>query len=223
MEGLARDIVNANIHFRMYQNLNNSISDYCSELNQSPTFWNLAMSAQIDAALLRLCRAYDSHSSSLSLPRLLVTINQNSDIFETPNFKERLKDNPFVESLASDDRVPDKNALAADIKLASETDYLVSRLHKWRNNIGAHRNPKETITPNSMAGDPLEFAEIEELLARAIHILNRYSSLFKALSYSSNMIGSDDYIYVLGCVRRDIETRKQKLAEEMAKYESGSP
>lgn len=217
MEGLARDIVNANIHFRMYQNLNDSISDYCSELNQSPTFWQLTISAQIDAALLRLCRAYDSHGSALSLPRLLITINQNLGIFQTPHFKARLKDNPFVESLASDNRVPDKSTLAADIKLVSESDHLVSRLLKWRNNIGAHRNPNETIMPNCIAGDSLKFAEIKELLARAIHILNRYSALFKALSYSSNMIGSDDYIYVLGCVRRDIETRKQQLAEEMAK------
>ena len=92
MEGLARDIVDANVHFRLHQNLNDSISDYCTELNQSPAFWNLAISAQIDAVLLRLCRAYDSHSSSLSLPRLLATIERNSDIFDTPDFKERLKD-----------------------------------------------------------------------------------------------------------------------------------
>lgn len=223
IEGLAHDIVDANVHFRLHQNLSDSIADYCIELNQSRAFWNLTISAQLDAALLRLCRAYDSDSSSLSLPRLLATIECNPDIFDTPDFKERLMDNPFVEGLTDVDRIPDKDDLVADIKLVSKRDPFVSRLLKWRNNIGAHRDPRETITPNSVVGDPLNFTEIEYLLTSAIGILNRYSSLFKAVTYSTSMVGADDYSYVLGCIKRDITEREREFEEEMAKCEKSSP
>ena len=220
MKGLARDIVDANIHFRLHKNLNNAISEYVSELNQAAAFWNLAISAQVDATLVRLCRAYDSHTSSLSLPRLLATIEANLHIFDTPEFKKRLKDNPFVESLASDSRIPDKDELKADIAFVSNADPFVRHLLAWRNNIGAHRNPRETLSPNSVVVDPLEFAEVEVLLERAIRILNKYSLLFGELAYSTSMFGEDSYKYVLNCIREDIAARARELKEEMAKYEN---
>ena len=223
MKGLAQDIVDANVHYQLHKNLNNAISEYVTELNQSAAFWNLAISAQVDATLLRLCRAYDSHTASLSLPRLLATIEANLHIFDTPKFKERLKDNPFVESLASDCRMPNKNELDADIALASSADPLVSRLLAWRNNIGAHRNPKETLSPNSVVVDPLDFTGVEVLLERAASILNKYSMLFKALGYSTTMVGADDYKYVLGCIRKDLEAKDREWEEEMAKYEKAIP
>lgn len=220
MKGLAQDIVDANIHYRFHQDLNSAIPEYVSELNQAATFWNLTMSAQVDATLLRLCRAYDSHSASLSLPRLLATIEANLHIFETPAFKERLKKNPFVESLAKDSRVPDKNELKADIILASSSDPLVSSLLAWRNNIGAHRNPRETLSPSSVVVDPLKFSDVEKLLERAIRILNKYSLLFAALAYSTSMVGADDFKYVLGCIRNDLLTRDRDLKEQIAKLEN---
>ena len=122
-----------------------------------------------------------------------------------------------------DVRIPDKSELAADIALVSNTDPLVHRLLAWRNNIGAHRNPRETITPNSVIVDPLEFVEIGELLERAIHILNKYSLLFGALAYSTSMVGADDYKYVLNCIRKDLAARNREFTEEMAKYEKSSP
>lgn len=200
MKGLARDIVDSALYFYLHQNLNNSIPNYITELNQIKAFWRLTISAQIDAALIRLCRAYDSHTASLSLPRLLLTVETNLEIFDTPNFKERLKDNPFVESLAEVSRVPDKTRLKSDIALVSESNTLVGRLLKWRNNFGAHRNPREMLAPNSIVVDPLTLEEIEILVERAVLILNRYSKLFSAHTYSTSMIGADDYKYVLDCI-----------------------
>ena len=220
MKGLARDIVDANIHYRLYKNLNNAISEYVTELNQSPAFWNLTFSAQIDATLLRLSRAYDSHTVSLNLPRLLATIKANLHIFDTQDFKQRLKDNPFVESLANDCRIPDINELKADIDLVSTTDTLVKRLLEWRNNIGTHRNPRVTLVPNSVMVAPLKYSEIESLLERAITILNNYSMLFGALAYSASMVGANDYKDVLDCIRKDIADKNREFKEEMAKYES---
>jgi hypothetical protein len=39
---------------------------------------------------------------------------------------------------------------------------------------------------------PFTFGDFEELLARAITILNRYSSLFAAVTYGTQMIGRAD-------------------------------
>lgn len=220
MKGLARDIVNANIHYRLHKNLNDAIPEYVRELNQSAAYWNLTISAQMDATLLRLCRAYDSHAASLSLPRLLATIKDNLHIFDTPQFKERLKDSPFVESLAKDCRIPEKKELHADSKLVSGSDPLVKSLLAWRNNIGAHRNPRETLSPNSVIVAPLEYSDIEKLLKRSISILNKYSLLFGALAYSVSMVGADDYKYVLYCIRKDIAARNRDLEIETAKYAS---
>lgn len=223
MRGLASDIVDAQVHYRLHQALNESIAEYCTELNQSPAFWNLTFSAQIDAALLRLCRAYDSDGSALSLARLLATIEVNLDIFETPHFKQRLSDNPFVESLAEDDRVPDRAELTRNLKLVSRSDPLVSKLLGWRNNIGAHRNPRETISRNSTVTAPLGIDDVKELLERAIHILNTYSRLFRALTYSTSMVGADDYKYVLESIRGAVAEADRRFTEEMAKYEESSP
>ncbi|MEW6665317.1 MAG: hypothetical protein AB1512_08865 [Thermodesulfobacteriota bacterium] len=218
MKGLARDIVNANIHYRLHKNLKDAIPEYVTELNQSAAFWNLTISAQVDATLLRLCRAFDSHTASLSLSRLLATIKYNLQIFDKPQFKNRLKDNPFVESLARDYRIPEKEELEADFALVSDSDPLVKRLLAWRNNIGAHRNPRETLSPNSVVA-PMKYSDIEELLGRAIMLLNKYSLLFGALAYSASIVGADDYKYVLDCIRKNIAARDREFKEEMAKYE----
>ncbi len=223
LQGLANDIVDANIHFRLFQDLNESIAEYCTELNQSPTFWNLTISAQLDAALIRLCRAFDSQQSALSLSTWLATIASNLEIFDTPNFKERLSDNPFVESLASEDRRPSKDQLDKDSALASSRDPLVKKLLRWRNNVVAHRSPLETISPSSAAGSPLELDKIKALLKRAHELLDRYSQLFQAVTHSTSMIGADDYKYVLKSIRDSVTESKREFDEEMAKYGEESP
>lgn len=213
IKGIAQDIVDASVHFRFHQDLNEAIPEFVSELNQSPAFWNLTVSAQLDATLLRLFRVYDSHAASLSLTRLLLTIESNITIFDTPEFRERMKDSPFLESLSTEPRVPDPAELRANISLVSQMDPLVKRLLEWRHNVGAHKNPRETLSPNSVVTAPLTYEEIETLLERAVAILNKYSLLFGALAYSTSMIGADDYEYVLDCVRRDLAARDQEFDE----------
>lgn len=223
LDGLADDIVYANIHFRLYQDLNESIAEYCIELNESLTFWRLTVPAQLDAALIRLYRVFDSHQSALSLSTWLATIVCHLKIFDTPNFKERLSDNPFVESLASENRRPSKDQLDKDSALVSASDPLVKKLLRWRNNVGAHRSPLETISPNSAAGPPLEFDVIKALLERAHELLDRYSGLFQAVTYATSMVGADDYKYVLKSIRASMTESKRKVDEEVAKYGEKSP
>ena len=223
IQGLATDIVNASIHFRLYRDLHASIPEYARELNQAPAFWGLAIQAQLDVALIRLCRSYDSEKKALSLVNWIDTIKEHLKVFETPNFRERLRDNPFVESLSEVDRVPSRGQLDADRRLVVDDDPLVKRLIRWRNNIGAHRNAKEILEPGRTVSEPLTLDEVTELLERAVRILNTYSSLFQAVTYSTQMVGADDFKYVPESVRQRIEEAERRFHEELQKYEDQSP
>ena len=113
LEALASELVEANIHYKLHRGLADSIPDYLTELNQSPTFWSLTLKSHLDVSMYRLCKIYDQHSKSLNLKNLLDTIKKNIGLFDVENFRERLKENPFVESLCEDSRKPDKKQLVS--------------------------------------------------------------------------------------------------------------
>jgi hypothetical protein len=119
LKALADEMVTAIIHFRLYSDLEASVNNYVTELNQSPAFWSCTFRAHRDTVLLRLCRIYEQHSSSLNLKNLLDTIEANIDIFEVERFRERLKDDPFVNSLSSSSTKPDIGQLKNDINYIS--------------------------------------------------------------------------------------------------------
>ena len=216
LTALLDDLVDAGFHFSLHQNLAKAIEEYATELAQSSTFWGLTLSAHMDAVLLRLCRAYDTYEhSALNLRNLLDTIEANLLIFDEPNFRQRLKGNAFVDSLAAELKPPDQAQLQRDIEVVSDSDPLVHKLVKWRNNYIAHRNSHFTLNPKKFdAQYPLLFAEIEVLIARALEIGNRYSLLFDATAHATLMVGRDDYLNVLKAVREHVEAYDRRLGEE---------
>jgi len=52
----------------------------------------------------------------------------NLSIFDEPNFRQRLKGNAFVESLAAELIAPDQAQLQKDIETVSDSDPLVHKL-----------------------------------------------------------------------------------------------
>src|SRR5271165_6903785 len=96
IDALGDELVDAKIHFKLYQDLVAAIPEYRDEFSQSWTFWSLTINAHLDAAALRLCKAYDQYGNNkptLNLRSLLDTINENLKLFDEPNFRERLKEN----------------------------------------------------------------------------------------------------------------------------------
>jgi len=132
LKALADEMVSAWFHFRLYSDLKSDVNNYVTELNQSLAFWSLTFRAHIDTVLSRLCRIYDQHSSSLNLRNFLDTILANINIFDVEHFRERLKDNPFVDSLASGPTKPDIEQLKKDIHYVSEANPSVKTLLIWR-------------------------------------------------------------------------------------------
>lgn len=151
LASLAQELVDANIHWRLLSDLRKNIEVFSTEYNQSVAFWTLTFQAHLDATIFRLIRVYDDHSSSLSLKNLLDTISDNIDIFETERFRERLKDNPFVESLSEGTRKPDTEQLKQDIAFASNNNLVVNKLTIWRNNLFAHKSAGNAVKGYSVA------------------------------------------------------------------------
>jgi hypothetical protein len=178
--------------------------------NQSPTFWYLTLNAHRYATVQSLSRAYDQNQSSLHLLSWLRFIQSNLHLFGTEKFKKRLAGSPFVDSLAQHPRAPDPEVLANDITRCSIKDEKVKLLMQHRGNVVAHRNARTTASGRSLAEEfAVSVEDLEELLDRAHEIVNRYSSLFAATTYSRQMIGHDDYRHIFTCVRDAAEQWRQ--------------
>lgn len=211
LNSLAEEIIDGECYFKLHEDLISAIPDYREVYNQSNTFWSLTTKALFDATLSRLCRVYDQNSKSLSLCNLLDTIEANLGIFDTDNFKERLRDNPFVESLAQTARRPNADILKQDMKSANDTDPLVKKLIIWRNNILSHKTATVIVKQIAITKNyPISRDDISQLLSRATSILNRYSGLFRASTYSTQIIGHDDYLYILKTIKESIRKYKEE-------------
>jgi hypothetical protein len=214
LEALADDIVRAHIHYQLYKDLRQALYDHPRVSTQSNAFWQLTLAAHVSTCMQMLCRAYDQQPGSLHLHNRLLTIEENLHLFDQEEFRRRLKNNPFVESLAQAPRKPDHPMLEEDIRLCSPNDPLVKTLIIHRNSHVAHTGAKNIIAARSTHdGHPLTFGDFETLLARAKAILNRYSSLFAANTYATQIIGHDDYQYIFRCIEEKLQRTEEEHRE----------
>lgn len=216
LDALCDEAVTACIHFRLYKDLEAARSDFAIAFQQSWTFWSLTFQSHWDTTLFRLCKIYDQNTGSLNLRNLLDTIEGNLGVFDVENFRERLKNNPFVESLSAEATRPAVDELRKDLDTVTDVDSKVKALVFWRNNFFAHRSAKHVAEKNQLA-DHYSFgiADAEALLSNAMRILNRYSFLFRASSYSTQIVGHDDYLYVLRTIADDVRTHEDELNREL--------
>ncbi|MQR00980.1 AbiU2 domain-containing protein [Glaciimonas soli] len=206
LNGLADDIVGAHIHHKMRKDLIKAADKYPLVMQQSNTFWSTTLKALNLTSFALLAKVYDTDDKSLHLSSWLRTIKENQQLFGDQGFRDRLCENPFVESLAVGSRIPDISVLEIDIVSCSISDPLVKTLVVHRSSTMAHRNARNTARATSIADTyPLSWDDFETLLRRAHDILNRYSVLFEASSYSTNAIGDQDYEYIFQCVNEAVE------------------
>jgi hypothetical protein len=149
------------------------------------------------------------------------TIQKNLHFFDEPNFRRRLQGNRFVESLAANAKRPDENELASNIELVNcrhpGVDPAVKKLVYLRNRRLAHRSPETVLTPDRPTTlGTLSWEEVEHALELAINLLNRYCSIFKAASHSTQIVGHDDYRHILEAVRRRLQACDEDFARLMA-------
>lgn len=212
LEGLAQDIVDAHIHYKMHNDLIEALKANPVALRESRTFWNTTISAHIRLSQATLTRAYDQEHQTLHLRNWLTLIGDNLEMFSEESFRKRMKDNPHVDSLAATYRIPDPEQLAADIALCSHTDPVVKILICHRNNEGSHRSGKLTAEGKRINDVfPLTYDDFETLLNRALEILHRYSILFAATSYSTNVLGRHDYKAIMQAMNEQDDRRNAEM------------
>lgn len=201
LKALSDDIVYAHSHWQMAMSLGEALVAHPMVESQSRTFWYLTHRAHVSTAIQSLCRVYDQEPNSLSLRDWLLTIKKNISIFDIVSFRDRLKDNSYVESLAKDAVKPEEVQLNQEINLCSGKDLLVKKLIFLRSNYYAHKGKTIIIKQVKMTEEQgLNDDEITQLLDRSISILNRYSYMFNATSHSTKMLGQDDYKFIFKAV-----------------------
>lgn len=208
---LANDIVDAAIHWKLSRGIYEAAETWPLVIQQSNTFWTLTIKAHVNVSVLAMCRAFDQEPSALHLLGLLQLIEQNLPLFDEAQFRVRLRDNPFVASLAESARRPDATQLATDIALCSNGDPLVRRLVIHRNTALAHLSRKRRLysTP-SRSDEEITNDDYEILLNRANEIVNRYSSLFGAEYFSTQIVGHKDYETIFRWIQERVESERSR-------------
>jgi hypothetical protein len=201
-ERIALEASNAADHLYLLRGLDESRVEYDREMNESNTFWYLTFIAHRNSVLSHLCRLYDKDSAALSLGRFLLTVKANSPLFSETAFRERLKHNPHVDTLA-DARTIDESELAKELASVSDKDPLVSRLLDLRNTVISHTAADEVRKGADQVWLPIQ--DIETLLGRARAITSKYSLLYRASMYGG-IAGADDYKATLRCVRKALKS-----------------
>jgi hypothetical protein len=211
MKALASDIVNAHIHYQLFKDLNEYLRDHSLVASQSNTFWHFTLQAHLNTAIYTLCRIYDQNDTSLHLYNWLTTIRENLHLFDEDQFRERLRDNPFVDSSAQHPRKPPQEELDEDIRSCSNEDARVKALTVRRGSDIAHRSAKLVVADRSISEDyPLTYGDVDALLERARKVLNRYTDLFSAEVYSTKVIGDKDFQYVIDCVEAKVKESRAR-------------
>lgn len=215
LTAIDEDMVAANLHWRLYQHLLKSIPKFEQELNQARGFWSLTFNAHKDATLWRLGRLYDPTNGALSLPNFLKTISNNLSYFDENDFRRRLSENEYVDSLASQTRRPTKGDIQQDIeRVTAKTDPLVKVLVDIRNKHLGHHDSRAALGRIMLPG--LDANKISELLKRAREIVNQYNYLYRATTSAVQMVGEDDYLDVLKSVRLAIQIHEAAINKEIA-------
>lgn len=178
------------------------------------------MQVHENAVLFGLCRIYDQHRTALSLRNFLQTIQKYAHLFDESKFRERLRGNKFVDNLAESVRKPDGVQLSNDINSVdnshSSVDPVVRKLVDLRNKMLSHRDPKFILpAKSSEILELLSSDEIDHVLDLARSIINRYSSLFRASVYSTQIVGHDDYLSVVNAVREHWVRHEQEIENEI--------
>ncbi len=121
----------------------------------------------------------------------------------------------FVEALAQHNRIPTKKQLDKDILFASNKNPLVHKLILWRNNIIAHLGAKVSLGNNQLLqNNPISKEDIETLLDESFSIFNRYSSLYRAKTYSRKTDGHDDFKSLLKFMNLGLQKWDENIENE---------
>ena len=86
-----------------------------------------------------------------------------------------------------------------------DNDPAVKEVVKLRNNALAHRAVTPIVSHREAVPYSLLYRDINVLIDRAMDIVNRYTLLLNRETYSTTIVGHDDYQHILNAVRKSRE------------------
>jgi hypothetical protein len=189
-DALAFECQYAAVDYRMYEDLAKAAGENEIVVIQSKAFWSMTISAHLNSAILRLCRIYDHQVSAMSLLKWLKLIKQKPKWLQVP---------------------PDPKQLDADIRYVSNDNPKIENLTKYRGNVVAHLGQNYVLNfRETRQSFKFTHGDMKELLEHGLKIVNRYAALYKGHTWSSNMIGADDYQFVFKELKHAIERKRQR-------------
>jgi uncharacterized protein (DUF3820 family) len=109
--------------------------------------------------------------------------------------------------------------LNQDITFASNDNRTVLNLTKYRGSVVAHLG--ETYVLNfrgARTSFKLTHGDVKELLKNGLAIVNRYSSLYNGYSWSPDLIGADDYMFIFRELKNAIDRIRAEQEAELQKH-----
>ena len=190
---LMDDIVAANVYNKLVNDLLQDLQINKCVYTESQTFWTLTIKSLKDSRMIRLCRIFDNEKNSISFPNMLDAIKEHKHFYSSENFRNRLKDNPFLDSLIKEKRSLNLENINSEIEEIKSND-TVRKITLYRNNFLAHRSLKAGLNNYVILIDnPIDAEEIDSILDFCTQTINKYLTLFKAVSWATKIIGHEDY------------------------------
>jgi hypothetical protein len=214
VDALAQEIVDGNIFFRLHMDLIAAYEADRPTMREAWTFWSLTMQAHLDAAILRLTKIYDQDDTHLGLLGFLDTVKSNFHLFSLDRFAERIREQNRPDSLVSGFESLDLRQVDADMEYARRaSNAIVNRFIDLRHNFYVHRNARDVVEDINVGETrPLLRDEVGVLLTNALQIMNRYSQLYDMNLWSPQMLGRDDFNYVLRASRERLDRLRDESA-----------
>ena len=205
-DALGQEIVYAQIYYKLFRELVESIPEYEHEFQESNTFWTLTLDSLRKAWHTQMCRIFDQTRSSLNLLSFLKIIKANQYLFDEVHFRRRLGDNAPADLVVELFLALREQQLDKDILSVSCKNPLVEKLWRQRNSIVAHLDPMVLLGESRVLEEnPLSKTEIEILLDLSLAIINRYSNLYRSSEWSRQIIGHEDYQWLLKLFRLGLQ------------------
>ena len=76
-------------------------------------------------------------------------------------------------------------------------------------------DPEIVLTSNQLADSQITVDDVDNLIERAHRIVVRYTVLFSANSYLTEIVGQDDYTSVLRLMRKGLEAKDDELHTQL--------
>ena len=220
---LIGETLHTRTHLKLWESLENYKASYLDELSQAPHFFTYTIKAHLDDTLLTLSRILDRHKKQLSIWKFLNFAEQNHEIFSTQAFRQRMKGNPYYESLTESHTPVTPEDVDEDRQKLESIQNTVNNLTAWRNKVIAHIDRQFLLSGKIVAEEyPLQLQQLQEVIDTLLKVLNRYSNAYNSSTYLEKIPGEDDVQFVMDCIRFYIEEHNREISAQLEAFKKQS-